>query len=264
MEPKVIFEDEEILVLDKPAGMTVNRADTTRGERTVQDWIEDYLKWEVGSGNVEKEVRSEKIKSHLPHQESSFASPTSNFFQRSGIVHRLDKETSGVLIVAKTPEAFESLQKQFKERSIKKTYIALVHGLLKPDTGEINVPVGRLPWNRKRFGVIAEGRESITRYKVVANYTLSPLPFTLLELYPATGRTHQIRVHLKYLGFPIVSDNLYGGRKQARSDRKLLPRLFLHAKSISFTHPKSSKQLTFESTLAADLQFFLDKCKTLP
>src|SRR3989344_4931033 len=183
--------------------------------------------------------------------------------KRAGIVHRLDKETSGILLVAKTPQAFENLQKQFKERIVKKTYIALAHGKIDEETGEIRVPVGRLPWNRKRFGIIPGGRDSITKYKILKiKYQIingKKEPLTLLELYPETGRTHQIRVHLKYFNHPIFSDFLYAGRKTARSDRKILGRVFLHAAKISFKHPQTGKEVTFESPLPQDLREFLLK-----
>ena len=239
-QPRVIFEDSEILVLDKPAGMIVNKSDTTVGEKTVQEWVENKLK-----------VKSEKLK----------VDEESDFYKRAGIAHRLDKETSGILLVAKTPAAFENLQKQFKERGVKKTYIALVHGKIESAEGEINVPVGRLPWNRKRFGVLAEGREAVTKYKVLSSkyYVLRGKreALTFIELYPQTGRTHQIRVHLKYFGHPIFADPLYGGRKTSRNDRKLLSRVFLHAAKISFFHPKTNKLISFESQLPDELKEFL-------
>lgn len=230
-EPEIIFEDEDILVLDKPAGITVNKADTTKGERTMQDWLE---------GKYSRE------------------NDDSDFYKRAGIVHRLDKETSGILLVAKTPQAFVELQRQFKERIVKKTYLAFVHGIVKPEEGIINVPVGRLPWNRKQFGVVACGRESVTKYKARSNYTLYANRYTLVELYPETGRTHQIRVHLKHIGHPIFGDPLYGGRKQARDDRKILFRVFLHAAKILFFHPKTGKEITFESQLPEELQKVLN------
>ena len=257
MEPKTIFEDKDILVLDKPSGMIVNRSDTTEGEKTVQEWVENKLK-----------IKNEKSK----------IDERLDFYKRAGIVHRLDKETSGILLVAKNPQSFENLQKQFKERKVKKTYIALVHGKVASIQGEINVPVGRLPWNRKRFGVVAGGREAMTKYKVLTLHSVilsvsegshgilrhSPQndmnkePFTLLELYPQTGRTHQIRVHLKYFKHPIFADPLYAGRKTARNDRKLLPRIFLHASKISFYHPEGGELVSFESPPPKELQEFLE------
>lgn len=243
MTPKIIFEDDFILVIDKPAGMIVNKADTTIGQSTVQEWVEGYVK-----------VARIPQASQVPQGES----PRDTFYERAGIVHRLDKETSGILVIAKTPDAFLELQRQFKERIVKKTYLALAHGKVVPTDGIINVPVGRLSWNRKRFGVVAGGRDSLTRYKRIMNYELGIMhkkeQFTLLELYPETGRTHQIRVHLKHIGYPIFGDALYAGRKIARDDRKILSRVFLHASKISFLHPKNKKEVSFESELPPQLR----------
>lgn len=249
MEPKILYEDEELLVLDKPSGMTVNRAETTKGERTVQDFVEEKILRYKDTRILSDKKTSNILISQYPN--------ISDFQSRAGIVHRLDKETSGALLVAKTQESFNFLQSQFKERLVKKTYLALVHGKVVPETGEINVPVGRLPWNKKRFGVVAGGREAVTRYYVIKNYTLDANHYTLLELYPETGRTHQIRVHLKYFGHPIFADPLYAGRKTARNDRKLLSRVFLHAAKILFTHPRTGETVAFKSPLPKELQAVL-------
>lgn len=228
---KIIYIDNDILVIDKPSGITVNNADTTKGQFTVQDYLQEKF---------------------------PFSNPTndeSDFYKRAGIVHRIDKETSGILVVARNKESFENLQSQFKERKVNKTYIALVHGHVDSKEGEISVPVGRLPWNRKRFGVLAGGREAITFYKVLEKYQK---PFTLLELTPKTGRTHQIRVHLKYFNHPIFGDFLYAGRKTSRQDRKVLERFFLHAQKINFFHPKTQKKVEFESPLPLELKQVLE------
>lgn len=279
MSIQIIYEDNDIIIINKPSGFTVNKAETTVGQETVQDWAEEkilrYKDTKILSGKK------------FPNIPISQYPSISDFQGRAGIVHRLDKETSGVLIIAKTPEAFADLQRQFKERLVEKTYTALVHGLVAPAEGEISIPVGRLPWNRKRFGVVAGGRESVTEYTVLTHYSLvrhfgkSPKAthlksdsgqarmtfsseegvekLTLLELHPKTGRTHQIRVHLKHLGHPIFADELYGGRKQSRSDRKILSRMFLHASKISFIHPGSGERVSFESKLPDELQRFLLK-----
>lgn len=165
------------------------------------------------------------------------------------LAHRLDKETSGCLILAKTKEALDEVQSQFKNRSVKKTYLAIVHGSLVPPQGEIRAPVGRLPWHRERFGVIPGGKEAVTRYKVV-----STNDFSVVELYPETGRTHQIRVHLKYINHPIVGDFLYAGRKTARDDRAWAPRVMLHAWKISFLHPKTGEKLAIEAPVPDDME----------
>jgi len=250
MEPKIIFEDKDLLVLDKPAGMIVNRSDTTKEEVTLQDWVEKHLK--IASLPLEKIDRSK-----ISYEEQAKL----DFVSRAGIVHRLDKETSGIILVARTFQAFANLQAQFRERKVQKTYVALAHGEIEPKVGEISVAVGRLPWNRKRFGVLAEGRESLTLYKVLSiKYLVSGKerePLSLVELNPKTGRTHQIRVHLQYIKHPIFGDPLYAGRKTGRNDRKLLPRVFLHAAKISFFHPVTNESLTFESVLPQDLSNFI-------
>lgn len=250
--PHILLEDKDMLAIEKPAGFVVNRSDTTKDTITIQDFIEKHL-------------GLTPYYSTVPVPEGEFKSPEETFKERSGIVHRLDKETSGILLIAKTLPAFIELQRQFKERIVKKTYIALSHGNLLPKVGEINVPVGRLEFNRKRFGVVAGGRESITTYTVTANY-LHPKTkevLSLVELNPQTGRTHQIRVHLKHLNHPIVSDELYSGRKTARNDRRDLPRLFLHAAKITFLHPITQKEIHLESVLPEDLQEYLTKLTRL-
>lgn len=223
---KIIYKDNDILVLDKPSGITVNNADTTKGQFTVQDYLQ------------------EKFSLQNPTNDES------DFYKRAGIVHRIDKETSGILVVARNKESFDNLQLQFKERKVNKTYVALVHGHVESLEGEISVPIGRLPWNRKRFGVLSGGKEAKTFYKVLEKYQK---PFTLLELTPKTGRTHQIRVHLKYFNHPIFGDFLYAGRKTSRDDRKILERFFLHAEKINFFHPTTGKKIEFESPLPLEL-----------
>jgi len=228
VNPTIIFEDESILVLNKPSGWITNDASTTTTQPVLQTWLRENLKYPL-IGDRER---------------------------RDGIVHRLDKETSGLLIIAKTISAFENLQSQFKERKVTKTYIALTHGEIELKEGEIVASVGRLPWRRERFGVLPGGREAITKYKVISYHSLITdhgSLFTLVELYPKTGRTHQIRIHLKFIGHPIVGDYFYAGRKTAREDRLWCPRLFLHASKISFFHPETGKELTFESELPKDL-----------
>ena len=233
---KILFENKDFMVIDKQSGLTVNHSDTTGNEVTLQDLI-------LQSGKTDTTGADEE------------------FISRSGIVHRLDKETSGALIVAKNSQAFENLQAQFKERKVEKSYIALSHGKILPEKGEINVPVGRLPWNRKRFGVLAGGRNAITSYRVISNFKfqISNETLSLVRLHPKTGRTHQIRVHLKYINHPIFADPVYGGRKLARSDRKILSRIFLHAEEISFHDPKTNETVNFKSKLPADLKDLLEK-----
>ncbi len=223
----VIFEDDAMLVVNKPAGIVVNRAQSVQGE-TVQDWVENT--YHVFIDN------------------------------RAGIVHRIDKETSGILLVAKTPDAFSELQRQFKERIVQKTYIAVVHGKLVPPEGEINAPVGRLPWNRERFGIVPGGKESKTRYKVLrvipAQAGIGTV--SVVELYPQSGRTHQIRVHMKYIHHPVVGDYLYAGRKTARADRVWAPRVMLHAWKLSCIHPVTGERLAFEAAIPDDMNRIIE------
>lgn len=229
MEPKIIFEDDSLFVIDKPAGWIVNEAATTKDQPVLQTWLRQF---------------------DYPLADD----PDS----RHGIVHRLDKETSGVMIVAKDKEAFDKLQAEFKAREVQKTYIALVHGKLVPEEGRVEVPVGRLPWRRDRFGVVAGGRNSLTLYKVLEFFPGNNAGHTLVEFYPKTGRTHQIRIHCKYIGHAIVADEFYAGRKTARNDRKWCPRLFLHAASIKFIHPVSGQPAEFSSALPEDLSHVLE------
>ncbi|MGA2910839.1 MAG: RluA family pseudouridine synthase [Candidatus Microgenomates bacterium] len=226
MEPKIIYQDESFFVVDKPSGWITNEADTTTSQPVLQTWIRENFDYPL-KGNTEL---------------------------RDGVVHRLDKETSGIIIIAKTKEAFEKLQSEFKNREVEKTYIALVHGKLTPKAGEIKAPVGRLPWRRDRFGVMPGGREAATLYKVIKFYPGNNAGHTLVEFKPKTGRTHQIRIHAKFIGHAIVGDEFYAGRKTARNDRKWCPRLFLHAASIKFSHPFSGKEVKFESPLSQDLE----------
>jgi len=231
MMPKIIFEDSAILVIDKPSGWIVNNAATAKGQPIVQTWLFDNFDYPI--------VKDARL--------------------RSGIVHRLDKETSGVLIIAKNQKAMENLQSQFKSRVVKKEYVALVHGKLELKTGSVETPVGRLPWNRKRFGVLAGGREAKTSWEVEKYYKKGEEAFSLVTLFPATGRTHQIRIHLKYLSHPVVSDEFYAGRKTARADRKWCPRLFLHAAKLNLLHPEDKNPVSFFSSLPVDLKKALSK-----
>ncbi len=242
MSPRILFEDEEFFVINKPAGMTVNRSETTKNEETVQDWV--------------------KINFNFPLANS--------LALRNGLVHRLDKETSGILLIAKTAKTFEDLQKQFKERKIKKKYLALVHGRVEPSSGIIQASISRSPFNRKKFGVFLGGREAKTNYKVKKHYRLDDTinnddnnnNYTFIELAPVTGRTHQIRVHLKFIGHPIVADEKYVGRKTLRKDLTWCPRLFLHAAFLSFSHPVSRQKITLDSELPSDLRLAMMKLKS--
>ena len=257
MKIKIVFEDDDLLVIEKPAGVVVNRAKTVKRE-TVQDWAEGYLK-------VLKVEKVPKVSKAFETFDTSDAFGT--FCARAGIVHRLDKETSGLLVIAKNAKAFTDLQSQFKARKTRKKYLALVHGEVKPKEGRIEYPIARNPFNREKFGVFPGGRESVTEYRVISNFQF-PCPlrvgparqrvrsqaksggkqggraisnFTLLEVFPETGRTHQIRVHLKAIGHSVVADKKYAGRKTSRADRLWCPRMFLHASFLGFFHPEKGR-----------------------
>lgn len=230
IEPQVVYEDDAILAINKPAGWITNAADTTTNQPVIENWVTDNFKFEI-----------------FKHE-----------LLRHGIVHRLDKPTSGILLIAKTESAFRELQRQFKERETHKEYLALVHGDVEPKNGNIKAPVGRLPWNRERFGILPGGRPAETDYQTVKVYEKDKEKYSLLALQPKTGRTHQIRIHMKYIHHPIVSDTFYAGRKTARKDLKWCPRLFLHAHKISFFHPSTKDTLTLEAPLSSDLQAALD------
>ena len=209
MEIPIIFEDSEIVVIDKPSGLVCNRAETVK-EETIQDWMDQRYKLQ----ELEPKTDDEKY-----------------FRERSGLVHRLDRETSGVMVLAKTVPSFVALLKQFKERGVQKTYMALTHGYWSAREGEISLPIGRRRDDRKKFGVREDGRESVTQYEVMSEYTSWEFPkelkvddrgyvgFSLVIFKPKTGRTHQIRVHAKQMGHPLVGDMDYAGRKRSREDR---------------------------------------------
>lgn len=224
LKPSVILDTKYFLALNKPAGWVVNDSKTAHGNSTVQSFIEENFNFEISG------------MSQL----------------RNGIVHRIDKETSGILLVAKTQDAFTRLQKLFFDREVKKEYLALVHGELKGG-GDITAKIGRNPLNRKKFTVLKEGRDAQTSFVVEKVYLNGHEKLTLLVLHPKTGRTHQLRIHLKHIGHPIVSDPLYVGRKTLRNDLVFCPRLFLHAQSVEFIDPFTEKEIFIKAPLPDDL-----------
>ncbi|MEE8352849.1 MAG: RluA family pseudouridine synthase [Dehalococcoidales bacterium] len=213
----VLYEDDDLLVIDKPAGLPVHPAPGHPGH-TLANGILAYLS----------------------------APPDTGDALRPGIVHRLDKDTSGVMLVAKNRLAHAGLSRQFKSREVSKVYLALVRGRLSPDRGVIEAAIGRDPRNRKRMAVVADdrGRAARTRYRVV-KYAGN---HSLLEVTTETGRTHQIRVHLAAIGHPVVGDATYGPKPAAA------PRQFLHARRLGFRLPSSGEYVEFESDLPADLE----------
>jgi 23S rRNA pseudouridine1911/1915/1917 synthase len=238
----IIWQDDYLVVLNKPPYVSVNISETEK-ETTLIELISEELK--------------------IP-------------LERAGVIHRLDKNTSGVLLVAKDQTTLERMQAQFKAREVKKTYLALAHGNIEEADGEINAPISRNPVNREKFGVFEGGRDSLTRFEVKERmkmdmskiedmgdgmkkkerefYMTEALDYTLVTLYPQTGRTHQIRVHLKFIHHPIVGDEVYTGKKLYRMDHRWCPRQFLHAAGITFKHPQSGEEMHFECELADDLK----------
>jgi len=225
----IIYEDNDLVVVNKPAGMVVH----------------------VGAG-----VKSGTLVNALLHHIRKL-SPAGGE-HRPGIIHRLDKMTSGLIIVAKNDAAHRKLADQFKGREVHKTYQALVHGRVADESGRMSQPVGRDPIRRVRMKAGGIGaRDALTNYRVVRRFP----HFTLVEAEPRTGRTHQIRVHFAALGHPVVGDTLYGAPAKitvAGKIRKTLERNFLHAAAIEFSHPKDGKTLHLEAPLPNDLNEFLD------
>jgi 23S rRNA pseudouridine1911/1915/1917 synthase len=209
----IIYEDQDVIVVDKPAGLTVHPAPGHYTHTLVN-----------------------AILAHAPEIDSGETT-------RPGIVHRLDKDTSGLIIVAKNNTAHMKLAGQFKNRSVKKVYLALVQGHLSPLEGIIEANIGRHPRDRKRMAVTESGREARTGYKVIKYLN----NYTLLEIKPQTGRTHQIRVHLAAIGFPIVGDAVYGAKSA------YLSRQFLHAHKLSFRLPSSGEYREFKAEMPPDL-----------
>ncbi len=251
--PKIIYENKDVLVINKPAGLLVHST------------LSSFAK---ASEDEQKTLVSFLLK-HYPEIKNVGDEPG----LRPGIVHRLDKETSGVMIIAKNQRSFEYLKKQFQERKIKKTYIALVAGKLNPPAGGregvIDLPIGRSRKNptlrlasEKARGKL---REAVTEYKVLEIFPETrfrdPLKpgfenYTLIEAYPKTGRTHQLRVHLKAINHPIVCDKIYG-KKELSFD---LSRHFLHAYSLELTLPDKSRS-RFEAGLPDDLEKVLKELR---
>ncbi len=230
----IIYEDADILVVNKAAGMVVH----------------------VGAGVTSGTL----VNALLGHMEELSSEGGD---ERPGIVHRLDKMTSGLMIVAKNDAAHRRLSDMFKSRDVHKTYLALVHGRVSMNSGEIDKPVGRDPRRRTRMkiGGIA-ARDALTKYRVVRRIG----NFTLVEAMPRTGRTHQIRVHLASLSHPVVGDSTYGAPAKLRfgkAEEATLPRTFLHAARLAFDHPITGNPLKFEAPLPSELDAFLVHLETI-
>lgn len=221
----IIYQDDDLIVLDKPAGLTVHPAPGHPRGTLVNALLAACPDLKGIGGAL-----------------------------RPGIVHRLDKDTSGLMVVAKNDRTMRALQAQLKAREVKKTYVALVRGVPDPREGLIEAPIGRNPKNRKKMAVVAGGREAQTKYRVTD--VIGDGAYALLEVEPVTGRTHQIRVHLSALGHPIVGDATYG----RRSD--VVGRQFLHASKLEFSMPSSKRMIEFQSPLPPDLKDVLRKLRS--
>ena len=216
---EVVYQDSDLLVVDKPAGLTVHPAPGHPDMTLVNAVLAICPDLQGISGTL-----------------------------RPGIVHRLDKDTSGLLVVAKNERAHAELSGQLKQRRFTKAYLALVRGRLSPIEGVIDAPIGRHPQKRKRMAVVPNGREAVTPYRVAASYR----DFTLVEARPTTGRTHQIRVHFASLGHPLAGDGTYG------KSHPLLDRHFLHAQTLGFRLPSTGEYREFSSDLPRELRLFLN------
>lgn len=231
---EIVYEDDTLVVVNKPAGLVVHPA-----------------------AGIQSGTLANALAYHfeqLPNASSV----------RPGIVHRLDRDTSGLLVVAKTEAALENLSDQFRARSVYKLYAALVHGRVASDAGRIEQPLARDPSNRTRMAVVRGGRSALSIYRVARRFNR----FTLLDVQLKTGRTHQIRVHLAWLKHPVVGDETYGGgRDNTIQDPKLksqirgLGRHFLHAERLAFTHPATGERVQFHSQLPPELADLLTEIK---
>jgi 23S rRNA pseudouridine1911/1915/1917 synthase len=217
----VLYEDDDLLVINKPAGMVVHPAPGHEAGTLVNAVLARCPELALEGG------------------------------ERPGIVHRLDRDTSGLILVAKNEAAKAKLQAQFRRRDVHKVYLALLHGDLQPPDGIIEAPIGRNPRARNRMAVVTEGRPAKTSYHVRAHYP----GFTLVEAAPETGRTHQIRVHFAAIGYPVAGDTVYGPHRRALG----LKRQFLHAWQLTFALPGSGEVHTFTAPLPGDLERVLDR-----
>jgi 23S rRNA pseudouridine1911/1915/1917 synthase len=231
---EIVFEDKFLAVINKPSGLVVH----------------------PGAG-IPNGTLANAIAFHFKFQ----LSEDSKYANRVGIVHRLDKDTSGLIVVAKNEEIHEALSAQFRNREVFKSYVALTHGEFDEMNGKIDAPIAREKHNRVKMSVRKHGRNALSLWKVKKRYE----KFTLVEVEIKTGRTHQIRVHLSYINYPVVGDELYNaGRDKTvkdvtiRKGIKDLNRFFLHAEKLSFTHPQTNERLNFTAPLPVELTDFLD------
>lgn len=212
----IVYEDSDVLVVNKPSGMVVHPAFGHHEGTLVNALMYHCTDLSEINGVI-----------------------------RAGIVHRIDKDTSGLLVVCKNDEAHKSLSNQLKMKTTTRKYIALVNGVIDHNYGKIVAPIGRDPKNRQRQAVVAEGKEAVTHFKVLERFKDA----TLIECQLETGRTHQIRVHMAYIGHPVIGDLLYGTRRAASPFGQ-----YLHAKTLGFIHPKTNKYMEFTSELPKEFE----------
>jgi len=232
----IVHEDEVMIVVNKTAGLVVHPAAGTHSGTLANALAFHFQNLPGSTGSI-----------------------------RPGIVHRLDRDTSGLLVVAKTEEALENLSDQFRDRTVFKSYVALVHGRVEDAAGRIDQPLARDPGNRTRMAVVRSGRSALTLYKARKHYDR----FTLLNVELKTGRTHQIRVHLAWLHHPVVGDETYGGGRdnniqdaRLRSRVRNLGRHFLHAERLAITHPNTGARLEFHAPLPDELSRLLTQLES--
>ncbi len=235
---KVLFEDDHMIVLNKPAGLVVHPAPGNYAGTLVNALLYHY-----GS---------------LPSSGKGGENAGGSARERAGIVHRLDKDTSGVMVVARTQEALKALSAQFKNRIVQKRYVALVLGVIKKGSGTIEAGLGRHVKERKKISVHThKAREALTLYKVKERFGNA----TLVEVEIKTGRTHQIRVHMAHIGYPILGDRVYGGAKVAKLGDIVIPRQMLHAESLSLLHPETRHPMTFTAPPPRDMAEEIDRLR---
>ena len=229
----IVYEDDSIIVINKPSGMVVHPANGNE------------------SGTL--------VNALLYHCKESLSGI--NGVIRPGIVHRIDKDTSGLLVVAKTDEAHIFLSSLLKDHGIKRVYHAILAGHLKEERGTVNAPIARHPVDRKKMAVVKGGKEAVTHYTVIAEYP----SFTYAKMELETGRTHQIRVHMSHIGHPIIGDTVYGGGKTPfeKANASLLDGQILHAKELSFPHPKTKEIMHFECDLPDNFKELLNRLEKL-
>ncbi len=240
----IVYEDEFLAVINKRSGMIVHPGAGVLGG-TLANAIAYHFKFQIS--NLKSEIEE------IPN-------PKSQIPNRIGIVHRLDKDTSGLIVVAKTQEILEALSQQFRKREVFKSYLALVHGEIQENTGKIDAAIAREKHNRTKMAVRTHGRYAVSHWKVKQRFE----KFTLVAVEIKTGRTHQIRVHLAHINHPVVGDETYNGGRdktvhnlQIRQAINELGRFFLHAEKLSFTHPETKEKLDFTAPLPEELTEFL-------